>query len=62
MVLRAWGLFNKFFLIVAMTALDRGRISVSNGAVGLALACLDASITYANQRVQFGKLIRNINW
>jgi glutaryl-CoA dehydrogenase (non-decarboxylating) len=44
--------------IVAMTALDRGRISVSSGAVGLAQACLDASITYANQRVQFGKLIR----
>ena len=44
--------------IVAMTALDRGRISVSSGAVGLAQACLDASITYANQKVQFGKLIR----
>jgi len=47
---------------VAMTALDRGRISVSSGAVALAQACLVASITYANQRVQFGKLIRNINW
>ncbi len=44
---------------VAMTALDRGRISVSSGAVGLAQACLDASIDYANQRVQFGKLIRD---
>jgi glutaryl-CoA dehydrogenase (non-decarboxylating) len=44
--------------VVAMTALDRGRISVGSGAVGLAQACLDASITYANQRVQFGKLIR----
>lgn len=43
---------------VAMTALDRGRISVASGAVGLAQACLDASIAYANQRVQFGKLIR----
>jgi glutaryl-CoA dehydrogenase (non-decarboxylating) len=43
---------------VAMTALDRGRISVASGAVGLAQACLDASVTYANQRVQFGKLIR----
>lgn len=42
---------------VAMTALDRGRISVGSGAVGLAQACLEASITYANQRVQFGKLI-----
>ncbi len=43
---------------VAMTALDRGRISVGSGAVGLAQACLDASVAYANQRVQFGKLIR----
>jgi len=43
---------------VAMTALDRGRISVSSGAVGLAQACLEASVTYANQRIQFGKLIR----
>lgn len=43
---------------VAMTALDRGRISVGSGAVGLAQACLDASVKYANERVQFGKLIR----
>ncbi|MBW1983325.1 MAG: acyl-CoA dehydrogenase family protein [Deltaproteobacteria bacterium] len=42
---------------VAMTALDRGRISVGSGAIGLAQACLDASVQYANQRVQFGKLI-----
>ncbi len=42
---------------VAMTALDRGRISVGSGAVGLAQACLDASVAYANQRVQFGKPI-----
>lgn len=44
--------------LVAMTALDRGRISVASGAVGLAQACLEASVAYANQRVQFGKLIR----
>jgi len=43
---------------VAMTALDRGRISVGSGAVGLAQACLEASVKYANERVQFGKLIR----
>ncbi len=43
---------------VAMTALDRGRISVGSGAVGLAQACLDASVKYANERVQFGNLIR----
>jgi glutaryl-CoA dehydrogenase (non-decarboxylating) len=44
--------------VVAMTALDRGRISVASGAVGLAQACLEASIAYASQRVQFGHLIR----
>ncbi|MBU2550853.1 MAG: acyl-CoA dehydrogenase family protein [Proteobacteria bacterium] len=43
--------------VVAMTALDRGRISVSSGAVGLSQACLDASVEYAMQRVQFGKRI-----
>jgi len=43
--------------VVAMTALDRGRISVASGAVGLSQACLDASIEYANKRVQFGKPI-----
>ncbi len=42
---------------VAMTALDRGRISVASGAVGIAQACLDASVEYANKRVQFGKPI-----
>ncbi len=42
---------------VAMTALDRGRISVGSGAVGLAQACLDASVRYANERVQFGRPI-----
>ncbi|MFO7963834.1 MAG: acyl-CoA dehydrogenase family protein [Desulfobacterales bacterium] len=42
---------------VAMTALDRGRISVSSGAVGLAQACIDSSVEYANRRMQFGKPI-----
>jgi glutaryl-CoA dehydrogenase (non-decarboxylating) len=42
---------------VAMTALDRGRISVSSGALGVAQACLDASVKYANERSQFGQLI-----
>jgi len=44
-------------LKVAMAALDRGRISVASGAVGLAQACIDCSVEYANQRVQFGKAI-----
>ena len=52
-LLGAWGGGFK----VAMTALDRGRISVSSGAVGLAQACIDCSVTYANQRTQFAKPI-----
>ena len=42
---------------VAMTGLDRGRISVSSGALGVAQACLDASVRYANERSQFGRPI-----
>lgn len=42
---------------VAMTALDRGRISVASGAVGLSQACIDCSVAYASQRKQFGKPI-----
>ncbi|MBW1711238.1 MAG: acyl-CoA dehydrogenase family protein [Deltaproteobacteria bacterium] len=42
---------------IAMTALDRGRISVGSGAVGLGQACLDASVEYANTRIQFGRPI-----
>jgi glutaryl-CoA dehydrogenase (non-decarboxylating) len=42
---------------VAMTGLDRGRISVSSGALGVAQACLDASVKYANERSQFGRVI-----
>jgi glutaryl-CoA dehydrogenase (non-decarboxylating) len=44
---------------VAMTALDRGRISVGSGALGLCQACLNASVKYANERVQFGRPIRD---
>lgn len=43
--------------IIAMKALDRGRLSVAAGAVGVAQACLDVSVAYANERVQFGKPI-----
>ena len=42
---------------MAMTALDRGRISVASGALGVAQACFDASVRYANEREQFGKPI-----
>ena len=44
---------------MAMTALDRGRISVGSGALGICQACLDASVKYAKERVQFGRPIRD---
>ncbi|RPI72621.1 MAG: acyl-CoA dehydrogenase [Desulfobacteraceae bacterium] len=43
--------------MIAMTSLDSGRIGIASQAVGLAQACLDASIQYAKQRVQFNKPI-----
>lgn len=42
---------------VAMTAVERGRLAVASRAVGLAQACLDASIRYARERIVFGKPI-----
>jgi butyryl-CoA dehydrogenase len=39
------------------TILDRARIAFSSVALGLAEASLDASITYAKQRKQFGRTI-----
>jgi butyryl-CoA dehydrogenase len=42
---------------VAMSALDRGRLGVAAGAVGIAQACLDACISYTKQRRQFGQRI-----
>jgi alkylation response protein AidB-like acyl-CoA dehydrogenase len=40
---------------VAMSALDHGRISLGAGCVGIAQACLDASIAYTKERRQFGR-------
>lgn len=40
---------------VAMSALDNGRISLAAGAVGVAQACVDASVAYATEREQFGR-------
>ena len=42
---------------IAMSALDGGRIGIACQALGIAEACLRASIKYAKQRVQFGKPI-----
>jgi glutaryl-CoA dehydrogenase (non-decarboxylating) len=40
--------------LVAMSAIDQGRYTVAAGAVGLAQACLDASLRYAHERQTFG--------
>ncbi len=40
---------------VAMSALDRGRLGVAAGAVGIGQACLDACIAYTRERRQFGQ-------
>ncbi|MEO6457816.1 MAG: acyl-CoA dehydrogenase family protein, partial [Chloroflexia bacterium] len=42
---------------IAMSALDWGRFTVATGAVGLAQACLDASVKYCNERNAFGRPI-----
>lgn len=40
---------------IAMSALDNGRYSLGAGCVGVAQACVDASVKYAKERQQFGK-------
>ncbi|MFN8621648.1 MAG: acyl-CoA dehydrogenase family protein [Chloroflexota bacterium] len=42
---------------IAMSAIDQGRFTVAAGAVGLAQACLDASLRYAHERHTFGEEI-----
>jgi butyryl-CoA dehydrogenase len=39
---------------VAMSALDNGRYSVAAGCVGICDGCVDASVSYAKERRQFG--------
>lgn len=43
--------------IIAMASLDGGRIGIASQSVGLAQACLEAAISYAKERVQFGRPI-----
>ncbi|MFD8290821.1 acyl-CoA dehydrogenase family protein [Streptomyces lavendulae] len=42
---------------VAMSALAKGRMSVAAGCVGIAQAALDAAVSYAARREQFGRPI-----
>jgi alkylation response protein AidB-like acyl-CoA dehydrogenase len=39
----------------AMESLDKGRISVGAGCVGIIQGCLEAVVDYSTQRTQFGK-------
>jgi len=45
---------------VAMKTLDGGRIGIAAQALGIAQAALDASVSYAKERVQFGKPIATL--
>jgi glutaryl-CoA dehydrogenase (non-decarboxylating) len=45
--------------LIAATALDIGRYSVAWGCVGIAQACLEASLEYSNKRLQFGTNLKN---
>lgn len=43
--------------VVAMNAMDFGRLTVASRSVGLAQACLDAALSYADHRTAFGEKI-----
>jgi alkylation response protein AidB-like acyl-CoA dehydrogenase len=45
---------------VAMTAVERGRLGVAARSVGIAQACLDDSVAFANERVAFGAPIASM--
>ncbi len=50
---------------IAMTGLDGGRIGIAAQSVGVAQAAMDAAVTYAKEREQFGQAIskfQGIRW
>jgi alkylation response protein AidB-like acyl-CoA dehydrogenase len=50
---------------IALDTLDGGRIGIAAQAVGIGMACLEASIKYSKEREQFGQSISNfqaIQW
>ncbi len=42
---------------IAMGTLDKGRLAVAAGCVGIVQGCLEASVAYATTRTQFGRPI-----
>jgi alkylation response protein AidB-like acyl-CoA dehydrogenase len=42
---------------VAMSSLDKGRVSVAAGCVGIVQGCLESAVEYATTRTQFGRPI-----
>ncbi len=42
---------------IAMGTLDKGRLAVASGCVGIVQGCLEASVDYATKRRQFGRPI-----
>jgi alkylation response protein AidB-like acyl-CoA dehydrogenase len=40
---------------IAMQSLDKGRVSVGAGCVGIIAGCLDATVQYSRERRQFGR-------
>jgi alkylation response protein AidB-like acyl-CoA dehydrogenase len=41
--------------IIAMNSLDKGRMSVGAGCVGIIQGCLEATVAYSKERQQFGR-------
>ena len=42
---------------IAMSTLDKGRLAVASGCVGIVQGCLETSVEYAKSRTQFGRPI-----
>ncbi|MBS43888.1 MAG: acyl-CoA dehydrogenase [Nocardioides sp.] len=42
---------------IAMSSLDKGRIAVGAGCVGIVQGCLETAVQYATERTQFGRQI-----
>jgi alkylation response protein AidB-like acyl-CoA dehydrogenase len=42
---------------IAMSTLDKGRMSLAAGCVGIGQGCLDVTVNYAKERTQFGRPI-----